>query len=587
MYLAKILQFCNKSTIFIVIKFLIICYYCFMLKEELKILFSDDSECFFDNGIDKALLKSFDQCVLNLVSADNFAPEVLNVYRKFSKMKQEAPEAMKANLFVTIRNFAKEQLAENNLVETLVLYRFLIVKSKLVAEDYSFVGECLAKLESKDLALTFMSLYEKFELNKPLMFISMANFYNLNLKDYKAAIKYYEKYLQVDKTKSVIYTIVANLYSKVYGDSFLSEQVFYFEKANKLKPNDRLILHGLIFAYEKLGEKEKALKYFKILLKNNPTNIDYYNYGAFLISCGDFINGHKYFTYRFLIDDENLKYPVLLSNDNRWDLKSDISDKVLLVHYEQGFGDTFMYCRFIPLLKKFTKKILFVVQNNLVELIKSSPIVSDGIEVISDEVDLSSLKYDLSMALLDVPCALGIDSNSIPYCDGYLDIDKKIVEAYYNKYLSQTKNLKIGIACSGDKNANYHGRDIDICKFNILTDIKGVDFYSLQIGADIENSKIIDLGYTFDNFTQTAAAIKNMDLVISTDNVILNLAGALGVKTIGLFNKQTNFRWFKLTGENVGWYNSVRPLQAKIQDDWAGILSELVNITAGLINNSK
>lgn len=558
-----------------------------MLKDELKILFSDESKCFFDNGIDESLLKSFDDSVLNCFEDEKFTPEVLNIYKKFSKMKQEAPEGMKNNLFITIRNFAKEQFSENNFVETLVLYRFLMVKSKLVAEDYSFIGESLAQLNSRKLALIFMGLYEKFEQNKPLMFISMANFYNLVLKDYKTAIKYYEKYLQVDKTKSVIYTIVANLYSKVYGDSSLDEQVFYFEKANKLKPNDRLILHGLIFAYEKLGQKDRALGYFNQLLQNNPTNIDYYNYGAFLISCGDFVNGHKYFTYRFLVDDDNLKYPVLLKNDNRWDLKSDISDKVLLVHYEQGFGDTFMCCRFVPLLKKLAKKVVFVVQDNLVYLIRKSSVISNGIEIYSDKDDLSVVEYDVSMALLDAPCALKLESNEIPYCDRYLDLDKQTIEDYCKKNLKQNGNLKVGIACSGDRNANYNGRDIDICKFNILTDIKGIDIYSLQVGIDIQNPKIIDLGHTFKDFTQTAAAIKNMDLVISTDNVILNLAGALGVKTLGLFNKQTNFRWFKLEGDNVGWYNSVKPLQAKVQDDWTGVLSEMVNITASLVNQKN
>lgn len=334
-----------------------------MLREELKTLFNSDTECFYDNGISKTLLKLFDACILEHINENNFAPEVLNVYKKFSKMKQEAPEGMKNELFVTIRKFAKEQSLSGSDFEPLVLFRFLMVKSKLIMDDYAFVGEHLAKLGYNDLAIEFMKLYEKFEQNKALMFITMANFYNLKLKNYKMAIKYYEKYLQLDATKSVIYVIVGNLYSKVYGDKSLEDQVFYFEKAYKLKPDDRLILHGLAFCYEKLGKKEKAAFFYEKLLDNNPTSIDYYNYGAFLISCGDFKNGHKYFRYRFLIEDENLKYP--LPNDvKKWDLESDIFDKTLLVHYEQGFGDTFMYCRFIPLLKRKAKK-LFLLFNKI------------------------------------------------------------------------------------------------------------------------------------------------------------------------------------------------------------------------------
>lgn len=500
-------------------------------------------------------------------------------------MKQEAPEGMKNELFVTIRKFAKEQSLSGSDFEPLVLFRFLMVKSKLIMDDYAFVGEHLAKLGYNDLAIEFMKLYEKFEQNKALMFITMANFYNLKLKNYKMAIKYYEKYLQLDATKSVIYVIVGNLYSKVYGDKSLEDQVFYFEKAYKLKPDDRLILHGLAFCYEKLGKKEKAAFFYEKLLDNNPTSIDYYNYGAFLISCGDFKNGHKYFRYRFLIEDENLKYP--LPNDvKKWDLESDISDKTLLVHYEQGFGDTFMYCRFIPLLKRKAKKIIFVVQQNLYNLIKNSNIISEGISVISDSENLSNLQYDASMALLDAPYALCIESRNIPYYEKYLDIEENKVLEYREKYIKSNNNLKIGIACAGDKSANYHGRDIDIEKFNILTGIKGIDIYSLQFGIESKHPEIIDLGLTFKDFTDTAEAIKNMDLVISTDNVILNLAGALGVKTIGLFNKQTNFRWFKLDDDNVGWYKSVKPLQADIQDDWGPVFSELVNIVADISKNN-
>lgn len=88
----------------------------------------------------------------------------------------------------------------------------------------------------------------------------------------------------------------------------------------------------------------------------------------------------------------------------------------------------------------------------------------------------------------------------------------------------------------------------------------------------------MSLGKTFDNFTDTAMALENMDLIITTDNVILNLAGALGIKTYALFNKQTNYRWYKLAGENVGWYNSCTPIQVENQGEWQPVFANLVEI---------
>lgn len=110
--------------------------------------------------------------------------------------------------------------------------------------------------------------------------LSLGNFYNLQLKDYRPQIKFYEQYLKIDETKSVIYTILAGLYAKEYGEFSLKDQVYYFEKAYRLKPEDRLILHGLAFGYEKLGDINNARKFYQKLLENNPTNTDYYNYGC-------------------------------------------------------------------------------------------------------------------------------------------------------------------------------------------------------------------------------------------------------------------------------------------------------------------
>lgn len=546
-----------------------------MNKEELKNLFNIDLEPFENNQIDKNLLNQFDEYIFSCLDSYDVSSEVSSVYKKFVSMKQEAPQEMKNTLFSTIRNFAKSQIDNSKFIETLILYRFLIVKSELLAEDYANISETFAKLGNGKLAHVFIDLYETKEENKPLLFITLANFYNLLMKDYKTAIKYYEKYIEIDKTKAVIYTILANLYRKVYGDESLKEQIFYLLKANSLKPNDRLILHGLAFGYEKLNDYENAKKYYNELLLNHPTNIDYYNYGLFLIHNGKLQEGHKYFRYRFLIDDENLRYPVKFPNDKKWDLKSDISDKILLVHFEQGFGDTIMYCRFLPQLKNFAKKVIFVVQDNLFELINSSSIISDGIEIVSDKT-CTELYYDYSIALIDVPYVVRIDKDDLPYTKGYLDVKAETVKRYANKYLNKNGKLKIGIAYSGDKNANYHGRDTDISYFKTITGLNNVEVYSLQYGESKSFENIINLGNTFENFTNTASAIKNLDLIITTDNAVLNLAGALGVKTIGLFNKYTNFRWYKTVGEDVGWYKSVKPIQVEIENDWNYAFAEVI-----------
>lgn len=528
------------------------------------------------NKLSNELIESFDKFIIEASGAGNeLSVEVLNVYQKFLAMKQDAPEGMKLDLFSVIKNFIKEKISKKEFLDALFLYRFLMIKSKMSASSFCEIAEIFVGLGEFDLAIDFIKVYEAHETNKPLRFLSLANFYNLHLKDYKTAIKYYELYLKIDETKAVVYTIIASLYAKEYGELSLKDQIYYFEKAYKLKPTDRLVLHSLAFGYEKLGDKEKANKFYRKLLENNPTETDYYNYGAFLISCGEFEVGHKYFAHRFNIDDQNLEYPVKSTKGRKWNFRDDISQKTLLVHYEQGFGDTFMYCRFVPLLNGVAKRVIFVVQHELFDLIKSAEFMGN-IEVVSDEVDIETLDYDEHMALLDVPFVLKIRSEFIPNRDKYLDVKDDEVKKYAEKYIKPSKNLKVGISYQGNKASNYMERDIDFSRFKRVFALKNIDFYSFSM-EDESSSEVVSLGKTFKSFTDTACALKNMDVVVSTDNVILNLAGALGVKTYGLFNKHPNFRWYKLDSEDVGWYNSVKPIQARQHSCWSGVFSELIN----------
>ncbi len=521
-----------------------------------------------------SILPRLDKLILS--NSENISEETFGIYKKFQPMKQNAPIGMKNELFRAVRNFIVEKFSKDEKADTLLLSRFLVVKAELVAGDLSILAECVANFEQFDLALDFLKFYEEKESNLPLKLLTLGNFYNLKLKDYKKAIKYYEHYLKIDETKSVIYTILASLYAKAYGDLSLEDQVRYFEKAYKLKPNDRLVLHGLAFGYEKLKNLKMANKFYEKLIQNNPTETDFYNYGAFLISCGEFESGHNYFTHRFSTGDKNLEYPISYAPEKRWNLKSDISDKVLLIHYEQGFGDTFMYCRFVPMMKNLAKHVIFVVQDSLYDLIKNSKIISDGVMVVS-ECQSKNLEYDLHMALLDTPFVLKISAQNLPLCEKYLEVEDDKVKVCADKYLNKSNKIKVGICLHGNKNANYKGRDLELSKMQELFNLKDVEFYLLTEDKETEIQNLIPLGETFETFTDTACAVKNMDVVLSTDNVILNLAGSLGVKTLGLFTKYPNFRWFKLSGNDVGWYKSVRPVQIEDFDCNSALVSNLIN----------
>ena len=88
--------------------------------------------------------------------------------------------------------------------------------------------------------------------------------------------------------------------------------------------------------------------------------------------------------------------------------------------------------------------------------------------------------------------------------------------------------------------------------------------------------QVNNIAKSFRHFEDTAAAMMNLDIVIASDNCILNLAGALGNKTYGLFNWHYEFRWFDLTGDDVVWLTSVKPFVNDKIDNWAYSMNKVI-----------
>jgi len=273
-------------------------------------------------------------------------------------------------------------------------------------------------------------------------------------------------------------------------------------------------------------------------------------------------------------------YPAILTDKKRWTGKQNISKSTLLIHFEQGFGDSCMFARFIKDAVKLANKVIVVVQHNLYELFKDSNL---GAEIYPSTVNLKTLQYDYHIPMMDLPIVLNLRPETMPYIDGYLDVSQDKVQYFKENYINKNDKLKIGIAFEGNPSFREYERDIKLSKLYPLAKIPNVEIYSFQVGGATEqlnnlppDVKIINLGKNFKDFKDTAAAIKCMDLMVCTDNGVMNLSGALGHKTFGLFNKFTDYRWYKTEGEDVGWYASVKPFCAEPLNHWEVAIDKVV-----------
>lgn len=522
-------------------------------------------------------------CVIDLGIAEGFCRngDIEDGMALFRQIEQTSNvEIITPEFIEKIRGLAEQLFAIQKYTNALIQYKRLLSLCELSAKEYLNTAMCLIELGQNDAAIEFLKKYEESEDDKVAAYGTLGEIFGLRLKMYVQAISYLEKYIALNQQNALAYNTLGHFYSAYYNYDFLDKQLDCFLKANKLQPNNQMYIRNVIFVYEKIGDVINAEKYYKKLLKLNPTHLDYYYYGCFLIQQGNFIEGYKYFEYRFYTTESAFEYPKWLDEGKRLQSCENLSDKTILIFHDSGYGDTIMYMRFIEQLKQLMGKIIFFVPEKLIGLFKASGI---DVEMHPMTDDLSELEYDFNVALMDLPKLLGTTVDSIPNPQGYLRVSQEKVEAYKQAHLKDSDKLKIGISyCSNPQFKNLTQRDVPLESFYPLAKLENVQVYSLQVADPVnqinnlpQDIKIIDLARTLKDFEDTAAAMMNMDLIITTDNVILNLAGALGIKTIGLFNITHDFRWFKLKGEDVGWYKSVKPYKCEKLNGWHELIRKV------------
>lgn len=400
------------------------------------------------------------------------------------------------------------------------------------------------------------------------------------LEDYINASKYMNKFTLYGSSSQITaedYNLLGYYYERLYTTKThnikdLDKAINNFIMASYRKPNDKNYLKNVIIGATKANKFALAGRYWKKLFKlGGLTNDDKFDYAAYCLKTGNFTEWGKYFEFRF--DKETNPTVIPEINKPKWDGSQDLSDKTLLVCYEQGFGDTILMAGYLPRLAKIAKRVIYVVQDSLLALISNSFKDIDVISATQFRND-RTINYDYYIPSMSIPIVLKLNRDNISVGKGYIKPNKEIVHRYKTLFFDNNK-LKIGLSLSGNKGGDTT-RDIPIEAIEPLTKLKNVQLYLLNKDIEIDNPKIINLGKTFDNFNETAGAMANCDIIISTDNVLMNLAGALGIKTFGLFNYSNQFRYFDLTGDDIVWYTSVKPFVCSGMDKWEDVIDSII-----------
>jgi Flp pilus assembly protein TadD len=254
-----------------------------------------------------------------------------------------------------------------------------------------------------------------------------------------------------------------------------------------------------------------------------------------------------------------------------------LGDKVLLVHAEQGLGDTLQFCRYVPMLAG-RARVVFEVQPSLVRLLSGLPGMT-GIVAAGDTLPA----FDVHCPLLSVPRLVGTDLTTIPAEIPYLAADAQAGAAWRGRLAGLEEGPLVGLVWAGRARpaaaAIDRSRSMTLQQFAPLAEIGGVNFLSLQKGEPAAQALSPPGGMVLHDFTaeltdfaDTAALIDALDLVISVDTSVVHLAGAMG-KPVWMLNRfDSCWRWL-LGRDDSPWYPSLRQFRQKTPGDWDGVMA--------------
>lgn len=455
-----------------------------------------------------------------------------------------------------------------------------------VAQEYYNLAQACSKEGKKENAVKYYLLaLEKDPKNFDAL-LHMGNALR-DLDRVEESVSYYRRALALNPDHLIALMELANTLTML--DQNIEALALYI-KVLEVKADLPAALHNFAFILKKIGRCEDAIRVFKKLLEIKPDYaLAHFNLSAAYLSIGDFENGWKEYEYRWHAYNESPKrfaQPL-------WD-GSNLAGKTILVYAEQGLGDTYQFIRYLKPLKEQGACVIFESQAVLLPILKLCPYID---HVVHGKCTVPA--FDYQIPLMTLPLLFKTQVDTIPQDIPYLYADQALVEHWAQELAHDTK-LKIGICWHG--NGRYPtqalrrsvaAKSIPLSQLIQIAAIDGVSVYSLQQIDGIDQLKQLDksvqihvFGEDFDSkngkFMDTAAVMKNLDLVITVDTSIAHLAGGLGIKTWLILPEPADWRWI-IGRLDSPWYPTMRIFKQQAPGDWMGVMQDLKQALTELV----
>jgi tetratricopeptide (TPR) repeat protein len=381
------------------------------------------------------------------------------------------------------------------------------------------------------------------------------------------------------------YNLGATLLEQDQPDEAMDE----FQEALALRPEYPEANYQLGNALRAARRLDEAVDAYRKALGAAPQFVAaHFNLGLTLLLQGNLTDGWKEFEWRW-----NLPGPrahLSRFSGQLW-RGEPLEGRRLLLHAEQGFGDTIQFVRYAKILAERSGAgaiggsqgiITLACEKPLQRLLRTVP----GIEGVFTPDDVVP-EFDVHCPLLSVPSLLGTTVDTIPSDVPYLVADRELALKWRIR-IAEDGSLKVGLAWGGrPSHTNDQNRSLKVSSLEPLSGIEGVQLFSLQKrpspspgmpgeGRGEGLADLIDWTEELSDFADTAALIENLDLLITVDTAVAHLAGAMGKPVWVLLPFVPDWRWM-LDRSDSPWYSTMRLFRQPSPGDWQTPIEQVAN----------
>ena len=526
------------------------------------------------NRFDEAL-KSFDQAIL---LNSNYAEAHFNKGITLHKLTrfEEALASFHVVIVLDV-NYVEAYYNQGNAFhelkqfeDALRSYDQAIVLRPQYADAYYSRGNAFFVLKRLEEALSSYNQAIAFRPNYANAYYNRGNIFN-ELNRFNEAIVSYDQALTINPQFAESYS---NRGCSLQELQRFEEALISYDHAIAINSNYSEAYFNRGCTLQKLKRFEEALNHYDKAIKIKPNYADaYFNKSCIKILLGDYEEGWRFYEWRWKSD--GFTSQLKPSPQPVWLGEQSLKNKTIVIYPEQGFGDYIQFIRYAPLLEDLGAKVILEVPALLM------PVVStlQG-QFILIEKGKALPDFDYHCPVMSLPHAFKTTVDTIPNQVPYFFVNP-IKQQTWQARLGEKKQRRVGLVWSGStQHKNDHNRSILLHSLQSLFDLH-VEFHCLQKEIREDDADFAALQkniYThiecLDDFSDTAALIDAMDLVISVDTSVAHLAGALGKETWILLPYVPDYRWM-LDREDSPWYPTVKLFRQSAIGEWGSAINDI------------